>query len=371
MDFLPTLYKKTKTGAVQTWTIGVNHSGSKPVIVTQFGQLGGAIQIAEDVILEGKNIGRANATTPAEQAEKESNASHENKLAREGYTLDPSGIKETTIPVPMLAHKYSDHGHKLKLPLFSQPKMDGSRMMSVRSLDGKVLLYSRKGTIYSQLPHINKALEVLGVDFVLDGELYQHKYKDDLPYLTHLIKGKNSCPAEGYEEVEFHIFDVQMPGTFEERFNYLKSLNLQHPLVLVKTCAILNDSLEDGVEMAYDKFADQGYEGVILRTSGSHYIHSRSYDCQKYKQFEDAEFEIVGVEEGRGKRAGHLGRFICKTKSGVEFGCDYNATQAQIKEVWDNRDSYIGKEATVRFQGYFKDTGKPRFAKMLAIRDYE
>ena len=365
MHKLPTIYKKTKTGAIQTWTVSVDILGPNPAIVTRFGQLGGAIQVAEDIITEGKNIGKANETTPLEQAIKEANSLHINKLDREGYTLDESGVKETGIPVPMLAHKYTDHGHKLKLPLYTQPKMDGIRCLAVKR-DGKVALYSRKGKEFTGLPHINAALEKLPGDFVLDGEFYNHKWKDDFNHIVHLVKQVKPCT--GHEEVEFHVFDIIGPGTFTSRITELRMKNLQSPLVTVETNMIY-DTIE--VEAFYDAFANENYEGVMLRDPQSSYEHSRSYGLQKYKKFEDAEFKIVKVEEGRGKRAGRLGSFVCVTDQGVEFNCDLNATHEEIKEIWDNRDSYIGKELTVRFQGYFKDTLKPRFPKGVAIRSYE
>ena len=64
---LPTLYKRNANGSIQQWTLYVTGSA----ITTAYGQVGGRIQMTTDVITEGKNLGRSNATTPEQQAQLE------------------------------------------------------------------------------------------------------------------------------------------------------------------------------------------------------------------------------------------------------------------------------------------------------------
>src|SRR5271165_992689 len=80
MKTFPTLYKRTSTGAIQMWSIGVEGN----IIVTDFGQKDGKIQHAEETIKLGKNIGRANETTPSEQALAEAASKWEGKV-KKGY----------------------------------------------------------------------------------------------------------------------------------------------------------------------------------------------------------------------------------------------------------------------------------------------
>ena len=63
----PTLFKRASSGKIQQWTISVEGN----VITKAYGQVGGAIQVVDDVVKKGKNVGRANATTPEQQAEAE------------------------------------------------------------------------------------------------------------------------------------------------------------------------------------------------------------------------------------------------------------------------------------------------------------
>jgi hypothetical protein len=63
----PTLYKYDSRGLVQEWTIEVQ--GNK--FWTIEGVKGGKLTKSEPTVCVGKNIGRSNETTPAEQAIRE------------------------------------------------------------------------------------------------------------------------------------------------------------------------------------------------------------------------------------------------------------------------------------------------------------
>jgi hypothetical protein len=58
MKTFPTLFKKTNTGAIQSWSILVEDNK----ITVTHGQFDGKKQTSSDIIKEGKNIGKANST---------------------------------------------------------------------------------------------------------------------------------------------------------------------------------------------------------------------------------------------------------------------------------------------------------------------
>jgi DNA ligase-1 len=133
----PMLYKKTSTGADQMWEIRVD--GNK--IITLFGQVNGKIQETPPTVCEGKNIGRANETTPEEQALLEAESQWTRKLKKDYVTTLGAAVAGASSDLieggilPMLAHKFSEHGDKLKYPCYVQPKLDGHRCLAV--VDGK------------------------------------------------------------------------------------------------------------------------------------------------------------------------------------------------------------------------------------------
>jgi len=116
---LPTIYKKTKTGKIQEWTIEVKGS--------QYRTISGHTDSDNKITnnwsdCEIKNAGKANATTPEEQCLKEAEAKRKKKL-ESGYFESIKDINKIQYFEPMLAQKYEDH--EINYPVYSQPKLDG------------------------------------------------------------------------------------------------------------------------------------------------------------------------------------------------------------------------------------------------------
>lgn len=368
----PKLFKKTKTGAIQEWEIKVRDTE----IGTRFGQVGGAIQETVDIIRSGKNSGRANATTADQQAFSEAKSKWE-KQVKKGYVekLEDAETGKTELGgvAPMLAHSFDKHEGKIKYPCFVQPKLDGTRCIAILE-HGKCTLWTRTRKPITSCPHIVKALENLFPTgcFIWDGELYNHEYKSKFEELISLIRVEK--PAEGHENIQYHIYDhVNFIADFRTRTATVNSYigrympNL-HPVFTMEVV--------DKTELLkiYDKFLDDGYEGAIVRNAEGMYISNRSHDLLKLKTFEDAEFKIIGVREGRGKLTGH-GIFICdpngnSSTKGNTFDVKLDGELGRLKEIWENKDKYIGKLLTVTYQGKTA-YGMPRFPVGRAIRDYE
>ena len=367
---LPILYKKTSTGADQMWEIST--SGS--TIITRFGQVNGKIQEGRDEVKEGKNVGRSNETTPVQQAEAEAQSQWEKKL-KKGYVESLGDARQGKVSsiieggyFPMLAHKYDERGDDITFPAYLQPKLDGHRCTSTVG-DGDATLWSRTRKPIFSMPHICESLvdmdesfkkirEGSEVGFLLDGELYNHDYHNKFEELTHFIR--SSKPEPGYEVVQYHVYDVNMPGPFSARLIWLQQLFAHNTwtsfLRLVKTIQVNN---EEEMMAAFEEFNAQGYEGAIVRNAKGLYVEKRSADLQKLKTFQDAEFKIVGIVEGRGKLAGHA-LFTCALPDGSTFDVKMKGALENLKTYFDNPKSVIGRELTVKFQGYTAK-GKPRF----------
>jgi ATP-dependent DNA ligase len=86
---------------------------------------------------------------------------------------------------------------------------------------------------------------------------------------------------------------------------------------------------------------------------------------------QDEEFDIVGVEEGRGKLAGHVGAFICQMDNGKTFKAKMSGDTGKLKEYYEHRKLWMGKCLTVQFQDYTAAEGVPRFPVGLRIREDE
>lgn len=367
-EFEATLYKKTSTGKVQTWRIWVVDS----TMYSESGKLDGKKILTTDVIKKGKNIGRSNETTPSQQAILEAQSRWEKKL-KKGYvkTLnDAEGNKVDKIIEggynPTLAHDFAKQGHKIKFPCAVQAKLDGIRATST---DGAMWTRSRKRII--SVPHIEEKIVELDISNVsFDGELYNHDFRNDFEKITHIVGQKKEVDSD-FEKVEYHIYDTPLSLPFSERLKILEDIfediPEDSPLKLVPTLIV---NSEEEVNEATEFYISKGYEGAMLRNLDAPYEFKRSYNLQKVKRFEDAEFLIVGAEEGRGKLAGHCGSFICKTEDdGATFKAKMTGELSRLKTYWDNLDDYIGKPLTVKFQGLTGKNKVPRFPVGMRIRE--
>lgn len=362
-----TLYKTASTGSLLSWTISVDGA----TISESWGKVGGKQQSTSDTIREGKNIGKANETTPEQQAEKEAQGKWEKKLKAHNYTevqADAVAGKASSAVeggvLPMLAHKFNERGEEIVFPAAIQPKLDGHRMVAPQG-DHGTELWTRSRKLMLSCPHITTALNKLfkhkQMDpIVTDGEGYNHDYAEKFEELTHFLRQVKYIP--GSEVIQYHIYDAVIEGkTFSERWSILEKLLGDQPedscLKLVETI-IVND--EDEMMCAFEAFRAQGYEGAIVRNLAGLYVNKRSVDLQKIKEFDDEEYLIVDVVEGRGRLQGH-GIFVCQTPKGVRFECKLKGDISALKQYWVDPALAIGRQLTVQYQGLTGKNKVPRF----------
>lgn len=138
------------------------------------------------------------------------------------------------------------------------------------------------------------------------------------------------------------------------------------PLVAVKTTHTLN---AEELMQQFTEDRNDGYEGTMVRNADSLYENKRSYNLQKIKEFDDAEFKITGVKSGRGRTQG-CAIFTCATSKGDLFDCKMEGSLDRLKEILLDSRNVIGKMLTVRYQG-FTNGKMPRFPIGVSVRDYE
>ena len=388
---LPTLYKKTTIGKTQTWEIEV--SGNK--FRTISGQADGKKITNNWTVCQGKNVGKKNATTGEEQALKEAEAKHKKKLEA-GYHLNLKNISKKRFYEPMLAQDFKNKNRQSEVmadlqqvdggtvgTVFSQPKLDGIRCIAMR--EG---LFTRTGKQITAVPHISEALEPffkLYPNATLDGELYNHAYKDDFNKIIHLVRKQNLTDehlSESAEMIQYHIYDAPVIGNgkwamtekdlYSDRTSKLDAsfvnlgLEKEDCLVIVPTVEIHG---REQLDRCYEDYIEAGYEGQMVRLDGP-YENKRSPKLLKRKEFVDEEYKILGYEEGEGNRAGTVKHFKFKNKDGKEFNSNVKGSFSYLTKLLEIADTLIGKEATIKYFNLTPD-GVPRFPYVIAIRDYE
>lgn len=121
---LPPLFKREATDKIRVWQIRVKDNGDNTATIeVEFGQLEGKQQVSCDVVAEGKNLGRKNATTPFQQAMAEAYAEWSTKQNRKGYALSPDETRDDYRP--MLAQPFNKVAINYWDSAFGQIKYDG------------------------------------------------------------------------------------------------------------------------------------------------------------------------------------------------------------------------------------------------------
>jgi DNA ligase-1 len=358
------LYKIDQKGKVRVWWIEYDEEKYR----TCSGILDGAIVESGWIYPSEKNVGRANSTTISEQVLSEIESKY---TARKYQGKYHDSIEEAQTGAKfiecMLADKYNEKKHTV-FPYFSQPKLDG-----VRCLVSEDIMQTRNGKTFVSSPHIQKELESFFEeypDIILDGELYNHSLKDDFEKIISLArktKPKQKDIEESALMVEYHVYDFISPDNlpFEERISFLKEvLSDKYSMIKVVPTVLVED--QDQVEEKLGEYLELGYEGQMLREKGSLYDHRRSKNLIKHKTFEDEEFEIVDVIEGKGNWASYAKSIKIRLPNGETQRSGMRGSFKNGEEILQNKDKYIGTEVTVRYQNKTAD-GKLRFPVVVAF----
>lgn len=358
---LPKLYQRAQNNKVNTLVVEVERNKYRTITGFEDGA---------KTTSKWKECYEKSYCTAEEQAVKEATAFHRKKKEH-GYFEDINDIDKSTLFNPMLAAKWEDKKAKVQYPVFTQPKLDGVRCIVKR--DG---MWTRNGKKIVSAPHIFEEIAPIFnrmPNLVLDGELYNHDLKHDFNKLISLVK-KTKPSQQDLDDskalVEYHIYDIPSYGCgFSCR---LKGLRVLHtlPTEYCKMVDTFHVNNEDELQDKYNDFMELGYEGSMVRTVNSPYENKRSNHLLKMKEFEDAEYEIMGMVEGTGNFTGKCGGMVFKTDNGTEFNAIPNGDWQYLEHLWNNKQDLIGKQATVKYFNLTPD-GVPRFPKVIAIRDYD
>jgi len=379
---LPILYKRAVTGTTLTWEIEVEDNKHR----TLSGQIDGAITITEWTVCYGKNNGKINGTTDAEQAAKDAESKWKKKQEREHYTPDIAAAQagERKFLEPMLAQKFNDRKDKIKWgkeDVYGQLKLNGVRCVATK--DG---LFSRKGKRYVSAPHIEQHLQPffeLHPNIALDGELFNNSLRQKLNKLVSLVRQEDPTKSDleqSADLVQFHVYDyfntsLSTHTLYSSRHVWLESVvgsKYGECIQLVPNCKL--NSIEEADKYLV-KVEEQGHEGIMIRLDGC-YEHKRSKNLLKHKSFVDDEFTIVDIIEGEGNLTGKVGKFCFIAHNGNPFKSSPVGTHDLWEQMWNDRIKLIGQKATVKYKeltpvGDDGSGGVPSFGKVMAVRNYE
>lgn len=382
------LYKRAKTGAVQFWSIEVDHQN----IIKRSGKLGTENPLThKEFIKTGKNIGKANQTTPVQQAEAQA-LSDWNKKRDEGYkSLEDLQITDhgtyvnahgqdlcleemldTLLPEfntdaagnvkPMLAKAVD--WNKVTYPCHVQPKLDGVRCLMVVNKE-EITFLSRNGKPYTTLNHISDNLWKLGAgtvpdNFILDGEIYSN----ELTFQEIIAAVKKQ--RDNSLKLKFRAYDIVNDKNQHERLidvrTMVTAINSEH-ILMVQTEGGFDKA---GIKGWHDRWVQEGYEGAMIRLyDGKYGQGQRSSALLKVKEFDETEYPFLRWEIGQ--RPEDLIAVLDANQLG-EFRAKMVGTVAE-KLILQDHPAATG-DITIKHFGFTTD-GLPRFPIGKAFRDID
>lgn len=351
------IYKRDSVGKIRTWQ--VEWEGDSYRVIA--GLQGGKLTTSKWKKAKPKNVGRANATTPEQQAQLEAIAEESKKLKRE-YRATIAEL-EFVPNGPMLAETWDD---ERPVPyaegVWSQPKLDGIRAMMTQKWGAT----SREYQPHFNCGHLLEALQPMfdrfpGIEF--DGELYNHEFKEDFNQLSSIIRKQKASPEQAKraaELIQYHVYDLPSAKPFEQRTLLLEAIvkKINHPqIIYVPTTKIANLEELDAAEVAA---IEAGYEGQMVRLNDPYAYDSRPWSLMKRKRFITEEFPIKAIEEGQGNWSGVAKRVVLDIPDAPdgEVGAGMRGSQDFAKKLLENAVLY--KFATIRHFGRTPD-GSLRF----------
>lgn len=265
--------------------------------------------------------------------------------------------------------------------VLASPKLDGIRAIVK---NGVVLSRSLKPIPNKYVQQKFSKLENIDGELIVGEPTGPSAYRDTMSGVMSI---------EGEPDVKFWAFDLQAPGSFEERFSQLR---LAHSIFEDVRLVQHNTAFSaQHFKEIYESYLEEGYEGIMLRSKLAAYKHGRSTlregSLIKYKPIEDAEAGIVGFTErlhnaneatinelGYTARSSHqanlvpmgtLGALICEAPQWTEkFQMGTGFDDATRKWIWDHREQLLGKLVKFSFLPYgIKD--RPRHPVFKGFRD--
>lgn len=154
---------------------------------------------------------------------------------------------------------------------------------------------------------------------------------------------------------EIKTHNNAVPGKY--RFKIFDYVSYEHPLwmrdliiekTLIKACPkhiekvrLIPFSLKEQVGQIFKEYVASGGEGLVLKDLDGMYELKRVNHQVKWTPEEFVDVRVVEVLEGKGKLAGHVGRFVIEYEGRICEAGPGKAKHKQLKEYWTNPPTVI------------------------------
>jgi DNA ligase-1 len=194
----------------------------------------------------------------------------------------------------------------------------------------------------------------------LDGELWMARGRFEA--LVGAVRRAQPLDSE-WRGIRFMVFERPVAeGSFAERAAAIRALLAAHPAG--PAVAVAQDSLPDRAALLkrLDAVVAGGGEGLVLHRADAAFVAGRSPAVLKLKPLADAEAQVIGHVEGRGRLQGRLGALRVRTVDGTVF-----LIGTGLSDALRDQPPPVGAWVTFTHRG-LTERGVPRFASYLRLR---
>jgi len=283
---------------------------------------------------------------------------------------------------PMCAFKWQDYRHKLTLPFYVQPKLNGVRGLYHQGVFQSRGLRDEEGKVWNPdvVRHFtNDLIRACPPDWLLDGELYCHG--KSLQQINSAVAVKRLKPIDQTSQIKYHVFDIinthSLHLPFDKRAELLQQLKTKlvihstTTIEIVPTTLVNSPGLDDELYAAYRA---EGYEGLMYRLPSAPYGYAeecgnkenRWKHLLKRKGWIDDEFEIIDFTLTTGDKGNQGFQLTCETSAGAQFTVGSGLSHEM--QTFYSQNHPEGLLAKVRFE-MLSDKGIPLKPTLEAILD--
>lgn len=267
---------------------------------------------------------------------------------------------------------------KVTFPAYVQLKLDGMRFNAIVR-NGAVEFRSRNGKeiqiadpIFT-LPFIQMA-GFYGCDMVFDGELLVADAsgntldrKTGNGILNKAVKGTQSAEegamvrATLWDAIPFERFEEGVDKeVYRDRFAKLsncvsdfkyKVAPLEHLINLAPTQEVKDI---DQAKVLFEKYLQEGQEGIILKTKNMIWENKRSKHQIKFKGELECDLKVVDWVEGTGKNVGRMGALVLESADGrVQTNVGTGFSDSDRDSI--TRDNSVGRIVAIKYNARITD----------------
>lgn len=265
-----------------------------------------------------------------------------------------------------LAKPYEPDKHEIRGAWCVEPKLDGLRMVVI---GGQA--FTRNGREIESVGHIIQMLEPWKDEFVFDGEIMgDAEFNEDSGNIRRKGEGANlTLKYNMFDCIRIEQWKARKTDPYlERRANLCGVVSQMIPnacIRLVESRNLKTDPTSEELFALRDYYIGKGFEGAMIKNLDAPYVFKRSDNILKLKTMLDADGEVVGWYEGKGRHKGRLGGLVALF-DGVETRVGSGFSDEQRTQIW-KEGLPKGRVIEVQYQNKTPD-GSLRFPVFIKYR---